>query len=220
MMIDTATPSVNGKGVSVVFNRRLVDPSDADVVMNNISVMSVNGLVAGVATLDYESPGLLHVPASKVYGNPLVEPLNQGYSASTLVPTSVPPGATPCAIPPAAPTAACPIVDVNLTSATKVYVDVPGYISVPQGDVSINTAPGMGTDKKLSFGGGILTGTIGVSADKPVSLQLGLLNSVVQKTFKIVSQTVGANPRVTATALIKVNQTGGYAINSWVTSFG
>jgi len=94
MMIDTATPSVSGKGVSVVFNRRLVDPLDADVVMNNISVMSVNGIVPplGVATLDYDSPGVLHVPASKVYGDPLVEPLNQHYSASTLIPTAVPPG--------------------------------------------------------------------------------------------------------------------------------
>ena len=59
-----------------------------------------------------------------------------------------------------------------------------------------------------------------MSPERPASLQIGLLNSVVQKTFKIVSQTKNTTPRVTATALIQVNQTGGYAINSWVTSFG
>jgi hypothetical protein len=66
----------------------------------------------------------------------------------------------------------------------------------------------------------VLTATIGVSADRPESLQIGLLNSVVQRTFKIVSQTTNSRPRVTATAMVQVNQTGGYAINSWVTSFG
>ena len=61
---------------------------------------------------------------------------------------------------------------------------------------------------------------IGVSPERPASLQIGRLNSVVQKTFKVVSQTLNTKPRVTPTALIQVNQTGGYAINSWVTSFG
>jgi Tfp pilus assembly protein PilX len=220
MIIDTATPSSTGTGVNIVFNRRLVDPSDSDVIMNNVAIMSVNGVNGGTVTNDEDIPSLLHVPASKVWATPLVEPINQGFDASTLIPTAVPTGATPCAPPPAAPAATCPIVDVNLTTAMPVSVSIPGYISVPQGSVSINTAPGMTAGKKISFGGGVLTGTIGVSIDKPVSLQIGLLNSVVQKTFKIVSQTTNSSPRVTATALIQINQTGGYAINSWVTSFG
>ena len=118
------------------------------------------------------------------------------------------------------PAPTCPIVDVNLTTTAPVTINVPGYTSVPQGGFSLYTGPGMTANKKISFGGGILTGTVGVSADKPASLQLGLLNSVVQKTFKIVSQTTNTSPRVTATALVQVNQTGGYAINSWVTSIG
>ncbi len=126
-----------------------------------------------------------------------------------------------CAPPPTAPAATCPIIDVNLTTSKTVNVSIPGYVAVPQGGVSINTTPAGVANKKISFGGGILTGTIGVSPDKPASLQIGLLNQVVQKTFKIVSQTTGGiTPRVTATALVQVNQTGGYAINSWVTSFG
>jgi hypothetical protein len=210
--------------MKIVFNRRLVDPLDPNTIMNNVSIMSVNGIVPPLSptTLDYDSPGVLHVPASKVYATDPVDPVNQHFSASTLIPTTVPASSFPCAYAPApaVPAPSCPIVDVSLTTTKSVTIDIPGYISVPQGGVSINTAPGMSADKKLSFGGGIMTATIGVSPDKPAYLQLGLLNSVVQKTFKIVSQTVGANPRVTATALVKVNQTGGYAINSWVTSFG
>ena len=105
--------------------------------------------------------------------------------------------AFPCA-PLAVPATSCPIVDINLT----------------------NTATGMSANKKIPLGGGVLTGTIGVSPERPGSLPIGLLNSVVQKTFKVVSQTLNTKPRVTATALIQVNRTGGNAINSWVTSFG
>jgi hypothetical protein len=220
MMVDTATATPAGKSINITFNRRLVDPSDPDVIMNNVAIMSVNGVAAAGVTSDLDVPGLLHVPASKVYASPPVEPLNQDFNASILVPSTVPTTGFPCAPPPAVPAASCPILDINLTNTATVNLNIPGYISVPQGAVSINTATGMGVNKKITLGGGILTGTIGVSPDKPAALQIGLLNSVVQKTFKIVSQTVNASPRVTATALIQVNQTGGYAINSWVTSFG
>ncbi|MEY2582540.1 MAG: hypothetical protein QOE09_2389 [Ilumatobacteraceae bacterium] len=219
MIIDTLTPSTLGRGVSVIFNRRLVDPLDPDVIMNNVSIMSVNG-VTTTSTANYDNPGIMHVPASKVFANPLVDPFNQNFMASTLIPTTVPAAAIPCAPPPAAPTASCPIVDVNLTTTMPVNLTIPGYVSVPQGAMSINTLAGMTTNKKISFGGGILTGTIAVSAVKPATLQVGLLNSVVQKTFKIVSVTTNSSPRVTATALVQVNQTGGFAVNSWVTSIG
>jgi hypothetical protein len=220
LIIDTATASSTGTGVNIVFNRRLVDPTDPDVIMNNVAIMSVNGVDGGTVTNDLDVPSLLHVPASKVFGAPPVEPINEDFTASTLIPAAVPTGAAPCAPPPAVPAATCPIVDINLTTATPVTVTIPGYVSVPQGAVSIYNATGMTANKKISFGGGVLAATMGVSADRPASLQIGLLNSVVQKTFKVVSQTINASPKVTATALIQINQTGGYAINSWVTSFG
>lgn len=225
MMIDTATAGTPSKGMSIVFNRRLVDASDNDAVMNNVSIMSVNGFYdpATGVTSDYNNPNVMSAQVSKFNVTPSPDPHAQDFFASTLIPTTVPTGATPCtyAPPPATPAAGCPIVDINLATTKAVTVSIPGYVSVPQGGVSINTAPGMSAAKKIAFGGGILTGTIGVSPDKPATLQIGLLNQIVQKTFKIVSQTTnGIQPRVTATALVQVNQTGGYAINSWVTSFG
>jgi hypothetical protein len=38
----------------------------------------------------------------------------------------------------------------------------------------------------------------------------------VQKTFKIVSTTLSGDPMVSATAVVKVNDTGDYAIGSYV----
>ncbi len=60
MMIDTATAGTPSKGISLTFNRRLVDPSDADAIMNNVSIMSVNGSVDAVAgvTNDYNNPNV------------------------------------------------------------------------------------------------------------------------------------------------------------------
>ena len=228
MMVDTATAATKTAGVSVIFNRRLVDDSDDDKIMNNVSIMSVNGsvLLPGV-TSDYNNPLVMYSPVSKFNTPPVVppvppiDPISQGYNASTLNPLTVPTTSFGCAPPPATVAATCPIIDVNLTSTKPVTLSIPGYVAVPQGGISVNTAAAAVAGKKVSFGGGILTGTIGVSPDKPAYLQIGLLNQVVQKTFKIVSQTTAnISPRVTATALIQVNQTGGYAINSWVTSFG
>ena len=86
-------------------------------------------------------------------------------------------------------TAACPIIDVNLTTAAKVNIKIPGYVSIPQGSFSIMVGPGAGVDKKLSFGGGILAAQMSVPGEAPGFLQLGLLNPVVQKTFKITTET-------------------------------
>jgi hypothetical protein len=226
MLIDTATPSstpATPKGISIVFNRRLVADNDADSIMNNVAIMSVNGAPDAVDPTNSGPlvvPNLLQVPASQVFlaASTFADPAGKGYHWSTLIPAAVPTAG--CAAPPVAPAATCPIIDVNLTNSTPVTVNIPGYVAVPQGGVSIVTASTATANKDVAFGGGILAAAIGVSADKPAAFQLGLLNSVVQKTFKIVSQTQHANPRVTATALIQVNQTGGYAINSWVTSYG
>ena len=65
-----------------------------------------------------------------------------------------------------------------------------------------------------------LTGTVGVSADRARFLQIGLLNWSSRRRSRSSARRSAADPRVTATALVQVNQTGGYAINSWVTSFG
>ena len=53
------------------------------------------------------------------------------------------------------------------------------------------------------------------SATQPATLQLGIVNRVVQKTFKIESITNASKPRVVSTALVQINDYGEYVINAW-----
>ena len=219
LVIDTATPST-GAGVNLVFNRRLVANTDPEAVMNEVSIMSVNGVLAGTATVDLdidldgdlEAKIDLHVPATQVLGDPPVDAVNHLYKASNLVSTFGPP--VSCAISASVP--GCPIIDINLGTTAPVNVKIPGYVSIPQGMLSLVVADGANVNKRIAFGGGILAAQMAVSAVVPDFLQLGLLNPVVQKTFKIVTRTVSGSPRLVATAQVQVNETGGYAINSWV----
>ncbi len=56
--------------------------------------------------------------------------------------------------------------------------------------------------------------TIGVTG-AILTVPIGLVNPIIQRTFKIVSTTRPARPRVTSTAIVQINQNGAYAVNSW-----
>ena len=218
LVIDNSTPSV-ADGISLVFNRRLVNPKDtsSSVIMNEVSIMSVNGVRTGPETTSNLDLPQLQVPATQVYVNDKVDPvdpLEHYYQASNLVSPLLPP--VPCAAPPTPVVVGCSIIDINLTATTAVKIKVPGYVAVPQGAMSLMVTPGANVGKWISFGGGILTAQLSVPAAAPDYLQLGLLNPVVQKTFRIVTNTTGPGSQVTSVALVKVNETGGHKINSWV----
>ncbi|MCX6521529.1 MAG: hypothetical protein NTZ21_12775 [Actinobacteria bacterium] len=217
LMVDTLT---SGSSMSLVMNRRLVGKEDPLAVLNDVSIMSVNGVFSGTATTALNLPGQLNVPVTPVLngGATSPEPWSHFYKASTLV--STPTAPVGCGLPLSGVTASCPIVDLKFTNAATVQVKIPGYVSVPQGSVSLNVSPGMSVGKWLSFGGGILAAQMGVTGSAPEFLQLGLLNPVVQKTFKIVTETTSGTPKVTSIALVQVNETGGHAVNSWVVQTG
>ncbi|MFN8022382.1 MAG: hypothetical protein U0Q03_12730 [Acidimicrobiales bacterium] len=215
LVIDSNTAGTNLK---FVMNRRLVAQEDPLSALNDISIMSVNGVFTGSTTLPLDIPGQLNVPVSPVFNGPdySAEPYSQFYKASNLVSTATAP--VGCGLPLSGVTAACPIIDVQFANTSTVNVKIPGYISVPQGSVSIASTAGSEVNKTVSFGGGVLAAQMVVTGEPPASLQLGLLNPVVQKTFKIVTETVSGTPKVSATALVQVNETGGHAVNSWVIS--
>ena len=215
LVINNAVAS-SGTGVSLQFNRRLVAATDAGSIMNEVSIMSVTGVISGTDTVNLDMPGQLSVPETLVYVSETTktDALSNFYKASTLVSTVAAP--TPCPPPPAAVTAACPIIDINFTTAAKVKIKIPGYVSVPQGSMSLMVGSGANVNKWISFGGGILAGQMSVPSLAPDYLQLGLLNPVVQQTFKIVTTTIGGDTKVTSVAQVQVNETGGYAVNSWV----
>lgn len=216
-VVDSGT---GGTNLRFVMNRRLVAQEDPLAPLNDVSIMSVNGVFNGLSTSALDLPGQLNVPVSPVLNGSVTspDPWTHFYKASALVSTpTVPAG---CALPLSSVTVDCPIIDFQFSNTSQVTVKIPGYVSVPQGSVSITTAAGSGVGKWVSFGGGVLAAQMAVAGDPPEFLQLGLLNPVVQKTFKIVTETVASSPKVTATALVQVNETGGHAVNSWVVQFG
>ena len=118
-------------------------------------------------------------------------------------------------IPFATAAAPLPIVDVNLTTAAAVTVRIPGYVAVPQGRLVVSTAAGAEANKTISIGGGVLAGTMEVSAARPAAFEFGLVNPVVLLTLKIVTTTTAGTPVVTSTAVVQVKENGANKVNSW-----
>ncbi|MCB0999319.1 MAG: hypothetical protein KDB40_08490 [Acidimicrobiales bacterium] len=213
LVIDTVA---SGSAMSFVMNRRLVAEEDPLRVLNDVSIMSVNGVFNGSATAPLDLPAQLNVPVTPVLNGSVYspDPWTHFYRASNLVSTPSLPVA--CALPLSGVTADCPIIDIQLTNASTVTLKIPGYVSVPQGSVLVTGGTGSSANKTISFGGGILAAQMAVDGEPPAFLQLGLLNPVVQKTFKIVTETVSGSPSVRSIALVQVNESGGHAVNSWV----
>jgi hypothetical protein len=217
-------------GPSVKFNSRLVFQTDlGNLVSQGVSIISVNGITMGAtSSADLDLPGQLHVPKSLTEADPTdavapVDAASKSYKPSTLVPTVLP-------APPQ-----LPIIDISYTGAGASTVFVPGYIAVPQGTVNISLGAGSQANKIVHLVGGLLAAQVTQSAVNPADLtamatpvlpaepqlEIGLVNRVVQKTFKIVSQTSPTvHPHMVSVAIVQINDYGEIAINSWVTTVG
>ena len=72
----------------------------------------------------------------------------------------------------------------------------------------------------MALTGGIVAAAFRVNDDRAVdgelTVPIGLVNPVVQRTFRITSTTSSGKPKVTSTAIVQINQNGAYTINSWV----
>jgi len=213
LVIDNATSG----NVRFIMNRRLQASTKPEAVMNDVSIVTVNGVTTGGVTAALDIPGQINVPPSRIFSGSGTEPTGHGYTASTLVSPATAP--VSCA-PPAVFALTCPVVDINLTSAASVTVVVPGYIAAPQGAVMVSTTSGATANKGISFGGGVLAAQLAVGPSIPASLQVGVVETIVQRTFKVVTTTTVGVPKVTATAIVQVNESGGYAINSYTVETG
>jgi hypothetical protein len=213
---DTGTTT----GLSIKLNRRQVETTAIAKPLDDISIMTVNGrqLTPTSPIVDLDTPGLLNVPRSMVLNKTLLdleEAPTHSYAASSLESGLAPP--VPCGPPPAVPASTCPVIDIQLNGTAPVSVVIPGYVAAPQGSISVSTAtPAASAQKSVAFSGGILAAQMAVSANKPASLQLGLLNPVAQRTFRVVTSTNSSHPKVVSDAIVQINETGGYAVNSWV----
>lgn len=210
-LVITDSGSVNGPLVR--FNARLVDPTDVgNYVSAGVSIETVNGVTTGAtSSADLLLPGRLNVPRSTTETNPQdstppVDAASTSYRPSTLVPSVSPAPAVPA------------VIDIQLTGSSTSSIYIPGYVSTPQGAINITVGAGMGANKSIQIIGGVLAATFSQSVDLPADNQLGMVNRIVQKTFKIVSTTTSGTPNITSIAIVQVNDFGEYVVNSWVTS--
>ena len=207
LIINDATA---GSGVNVQFNTRLVDSSDiATAASKGVSILSVNGVMNSGLFQDINLSNQLSVPKSQVQsGTTLTDANLQSYLPSTMVPSVFPAPQTSA------------VVDIAFTGNNANTVYIPGYVAVPQGRVNITVAAGKATGKSVSMLGGVLAAMFTQSTTPPATQQLGIVNRVVQKTFKVVSVTTSGLPRLTSTALVQVNDYGEYVVNSWEVQSG
>ncbi|MEI8238486.1 MAG: hypothetical protein WCI22_03630 [Actinomycetota bacterium] len=205
VMNDSVAASVAGTGPSVTFNNRLVNDTDiGNLPSRGVSIISVDGVANG----SNQSSGLnlsnqLFVPKSMATATPPVDAASTGYAPSTLVPT----------VAPAVQTNA--IIDFSFTGTNTATLFVPGYVAVPQGRININVTAASAAKKTISLVGGVLAALFTQSATAPATQQLGIVNQVIQKTFKGVSSTTSGRPVIVSTALVQINDFGDYVVNSW-----
>ena len=76
----------------------------------------------------------------------------------------------------------------------------------------------MGVNKDVELVGGVLAALFSQTADQPAPIMIGLVNQIVQKTFKLVAVTSSGTPWVNSVAIVQINDYGEFAINSWVTN--
>ena len=173
--------------------------------------VQTGNLSQGAPTQFPQFSNLRIVPKSLTENNPTdttapVDAASTGYRPSTLVQTSL--------------ADATPIVEVNFSGPGDAIFFVPGYIAVPQGRIHINADVSFGSGKSVQLLGAVLAAKITRTGEIPALLELGFVNRVVQKTFKIVAKTPESigKPYVVSVAIVQVNDYGEYAVNSWVTN--
>ncbi len=203
-----------GSAIRIVFNQRYVNTDDVNNLPSaSVNIISVNGELPGndvAATLvDLARPGVISVPMSLAPGSDgTFLPANtNSYRPSTLIPLD------PLLFPP--PADSDPIIDIALTAATPVTIDVPGYVSVAQGRFRLSIDAGLGTNKSVDFRGGVLARSVEIPGDNPATFSMGVFEVVVQLVLRIKTETTNGNPKVTSDAIVQVNKNGAYAVNSW-----
>lgn len=123
-------------------------------------------------------------------------------------------GGTPDpAEPPPAPVAATyvpdPIVDIDTSGPAVSVVEFAGYVAVPQGRVDVER-----TSDTVRLRGGVLAGSYGLADDVATQPKtfVGFENTVLQRTVQLVTTASG----MTSTMTVQINESGAYAVNSWV----
>lgn len=106
------------------------------------------------------------------------------------------------------------VIDLDLLSSSTVEFVVPGYISVPQGLIDVDTVTDHAPAKTVRLEGGVLSAWSEVSDPRPATFVFGMANPQTQRIIRLVTTAEGSNIR--SEAIIQLNESGGWAVNSWV----
>jgi hypothetical protein len=109
------------------------------------------------------------------------------------------------------------IVDITTTTSNQVTVVIPGYISVPQGVVQVAVADPAAS--RVELAGGVLSAWSDVAGARPNDFTYGLDNPTTQRKIRIVT-TLNNGSNTLSDAVVQVNETGGWAVNSWQVQSG
>ena len=201
--------------------------SDYDVVVTDLGTLedrtclSTGATTCTVSGFTPPDPLALPIPYLPTYSVKVTARNAIGASTASTLPLvslALPPGETYVApvVPPHPPYSPPPVVDISSATANDVIVFIPGYISAPQGVVRVSVDPGGDPSAMtVALDGGVLAAWIDVSTTRPSSFSLGLNNPSTQRVIRIVTD-LSDGSGMTSDAIVQVNETGGWAVNSWV----
>lgn len=168
----------------------------------DMSTVGPTGPMCDIGSLDPTTSYTFTVVASNAVGaSPVSSP------SAPIVPAMSNPG-LPAPPPPIVPVFE-PVVDFQVGGPAAVTVEIPGYVSLPQGRIEVDNPSG----HPVGIRGGILAAEIGVVDSRPAPIPIGFEPLVVQHKLRIVSTNAQGPER--SIAIVQVNQNGGNAVNSW-----
>lgn len=101
------------------------------------------------------------------------------------------------------------IISIDASGGGSTVVDIPGFVSVPMGRITISNPNG----ESIGFAGGVTAGRI-VIDDARATLPFGYVPSVVMQREVLITATAG---NITSKATVKVNSDTSYGILRWIT---
>jgi len=102
-----------------------------------------------------------------------------------------------------------PVISFQLGGPAAATVEIPGYVSVPQGRITVDNPGG----QLVGISGGMLAAEIGVADARPAPVPVGFENLTIQYKLRIESTNAQGPER--SIAIVQVNQNGGNAVNAW-----
>ncbi len=200
-VVRVSWPAPPAGGVAVSSYTVTASPGGATCTVD-MATIGPAGPVCDIGSLEPATPHTFTVVASNVVGYSPVSPA----SVSVVPELSNPPlPALPAPVPPVIE----PVLDLQLGGPGVATVEIPGYISAPQGRVLVDNPNGY----EVGIRGGILAAEIDVVDPRTAPIPIGFEKLEVQHKLRIESTNASGPER--SIAIVQVNQNGGNAVNTW-----